>query len=170
MTEKKNTTGLVDSQVLDSRARHGANILTPPPGVPAWRKFLEKFRDPLIIILLVAGALSMLIACYDYFGLGHGADSFIEPAGIFVAIILASGLAFYFENKADKEFGLLNQVNDDEPVQVIRNGFMTEVPKKDVVVGDIVVLNTGNDIPADGVLLEAVTLSVDESTLTGEPS
>lgn len=170
MTEKKNTTGLVDSQVLDSRARHGANILTPPPGVPAWKKFLEKFRDPLIIILLVAGALSMLIACYDYFGLGHGADSFIEPAGIFVAIILASGLAFYFENKADKEFGLLNQVNDDEPEQVIRNGFMTEVPKKDVVVGDIVVLNTGNDIPADGVLLEAVTLSVDESTLTGEPS
>lgn len=162
--------GLTDSEVLESREKHGSNILTPPEGTPVWRKFLEKFSDPLIIILLIAGVLSLGISCYDYFALGHGSDSFIEPVGIFIAIFLATGLGFYVEHKADKEFELLNQVNDDEPVLVMRNGMITEVPKKDVVTGDIVMLNTGNDIPADGTLLEAVTLSVDESTLTGEPS
>lgn len=124
----------------------------------------------MIVILLIAGALSLGISCYEYFGLGHGASVFFEPVGIFVAILLATGLAFYFEHKADKEFELLNQVDDDEPVQVIRGGNVTEIPKKDVVAGDIVILNTGNDIPADGELVEATSLSVDESTLTGEPS
>lgn len=164
-------TGLTGAQVEESRLKHGSNILTPPPGVPVWRKFLAKFKDPMIIILLVAGVLSLCISFYEYYSSAeHGFEAFIEPIGIFIAILLATGLAFYFENKADKEFELLNQVNDDEPVQVIRDGNMTEVPKKDIVVGDIVILNTGNDIPADGRLLEAVTLSVDESTLTGEPS
>lgn len=167
---KQSFEGLSDKEVTDSRLRNGINILTPPPGVPLWKKFLSKFSDPLILILLIAGVLSLGISFYDYFGLGHGADSFIEPVGIFIAIFLATGLAFYFEYKADKEFDLLNQVNDDEPVQVIRGGNMTEIPKKDVVVGDIVKLNTGNDIPADGILLDASSLSVDESTLTGEPS
>lgn len=167
---KQSFEGLSDKEVTDSRLRNGINILTPPPGVPLWKKFLSKFSDPLILILLIAGILSLGISFYDYFGLGHGADSFIEPVGIFIAIFLATGLAFYFEYKADKEFDLLNQVNDDEPVQVIRGGNMTEIPKKDVVVGDIVKLNTGNDIPADGILLDASSLSVDESTLTGEPS
>lgn len=167
---KQSFEGLSDKEVTESRLRNGINILTPPPGVPLWKKFLSKFSDPLILILLIAGILSLGISFYDYFGLGHGADSFIEPVGIFIAIFLATGLAFYFEYKADKEFDLLNQVNDDEPVQVIRGGNMTEIPKKDVVVGDIVKLNTGNDIPADGILLDASSLSVDESTLTGEPS
>ena len=167
---KQSFEGLSDKEVTESRLRNGINILTPPPGVPLWKKFLSKFSDPLILILLIAGILSLGISFYDYFGLGHGADSFIEPGGIFIAIFLATGLAFYFEYKADKEFDLLNQVNDDEPVQVIRGGNMTEIPKKDVVVGDIVKINTGNDIPADGILLDASSLSVDESTLTGEPS
>ncbi len=132
-------------------------------------RFLEKFKDPLIIILLVAGALSIGISCYEYLGLGKDAGVFFEPLGIFIAILLATGLGFIFELKADKEFALLNQVNDDEPVQVIRDGYATQVPRKDVVVGDIVILNTGEEVPADGELLEAVSLSIDESTLTGEP-
>ena len=133
-------------------------------------RFLEKFKDPLIIILLVAGALSIGIACYEYYALPDtGATVFFEPLGIFIAIFLATGLAFYFEARADKEFAILNQVNDDEPVQVIRNGNTTQVPKKDIVVGDIVIITTGEEIPADGELIEAVSLQVDESSLTGEP-
>ncbi len=163
-------TGLSSAEVSESRARHGANILTPPEGTPLWRKFLDKLSDPMIIILIVAGVLSLGISCYEYFGLGHSAETFIEPIGIFIAILLATGLAFYFEHKADKEFDLLNQVSDDDPVQVIRDGNVTEIPKRDVVTDDCVMLSTGNDIPADGVLLEAVSLTVDESTLTGEPS
>lgn len=161
--------GLSDAEVLESRRTNGVNILTPKEKEPLWKKFLDKFTDPLIIILLVAGALSIAISCYEYFSLNEGASVFFEPIGIFVAILLATGLAFYFELKADKEFSLLNQVNDDEPVQVVRNGNMTTVPKKDVVVGDIVYLSTGEEIPADAELLEAVALNVDESTLTGEP-
>ena len=133
-------------------------------------RFLEKFKDPLIIILLVAGALSIGIACYEYYALPDtDATVFFEPLGIFIAIFLATGLAFYFEARADKEFAILNQVNDDEPVQVIRNGNTTQVPKKDIVVGDIVIITTGEEIPADGELIEAVSLQVDESSLTGEP-
>ena len=162
-------TGLTDAQVLESRKKHGANILTPPEKDPLWKQYLEKFEDPLIIILLVAGALSIGISCYEFFGLGHNWTVFFEPIGIFIAILLATGLAFYFELRANKAFNLLNQVNDDEPVKVIRNGNAIEVPKKDIVVGDVVILNTGDEIPADGVLLEATMLSVDESSLTGEP-
>ncbi len=120
--------------------------------------------------MLIAGVLSVGISCYEYWGLDEGAAVFFEPVGIFMAIILATGLAFIFELKADREFEILNKVNDDEPVQVIRDGNVIAIPKKDVVVGDIVILNTGEEIPADGELLEATTLSVDESTLTGEPS
>lgn len=163
-------TGLTDAQVLESRQLHGANLLTPPAKEPLWKKFLEKFSDPLIIILLIAGFLSIGISCYEYWGLGHGFGVFFEPIGIFIAILLATGLAFFFEMKADKEFSLLNQVNDDEPVRVLRNGTTTQVPKKDVVVGDIVYLSTGDEVPADGQLIEAVTLTMDESTLTGEPA
>lgn len=169
MEQQRSFTGLDEREVAESRSKYGLNILTPPKGTPLWKKFMEKFRDPLIIILLIAGGLSLCISFYEYFSLGRGGEAFFEPVGIFAAIFLATGLAFYFEHKADKEFELLNQVNDDEPVQVIRCGNVTEIPKKEVVVGDIVILNTGNDIPADGELLEAVTLSVDESTLTGEP-
>ena len=161
--------GLSDAEVLESRRECGVNILTPPEKEPLWRRFLDKFGDPLIIILLIAGALSIGISCYEYFSLVQGAGVFFEPIGIFIAILLATGLAFIFELKADKEFALLNQVSDDEPVQVIRNGNAMQIAKKDVVVGDIVILNTGEEVPADGELLEAVMLNIDESTLTGEP-
>ena len=169
MEQKHHYTGLTDAQVLESRSKHGANVLTPPEKEPLWKQFLEKFGDPLIIILLIAGVLSIGISCYEFWGLHEGAETFFEPVGIFVAILLATGIAFVFELKADKQFSVLNQVNDDEMVEVIRNGNTTSIKKKDVVVGDIVVLNTGEEIPADGELLEAITLNVDESSLTGEP-
>ena len=169
MEQKHHFTGLTDAEVLESRKKHGANILTPPEKDPLWKQFLEKFGDPLIIILMIAGVLSIGISFYEYFGLGEGGEVFFEPAGIFVAILLATGLAFYFELQADKEFTFLNQVYDDEPVEVIRNGNATQIPRKDVVVGDIVILNTGEEVAADGELIEAVQLHLDESTLTGEP-
>ena len=169
MQQKKHYIGLTDAEVLESRKKYGVNILTPPEKEPLWKQFLEKFTDPLIIILMIAGVLSIGISFYEYFGLNEGFTVFFEPIGIFVAILLATGLAFYFELKADKEFAILNQVNDDELVEVIRNGNATQIPKKDVVVGDIVIINTGAEVPADGELLECVSLNVDESTLTGEP-
>lgn len=169
MEQKHHYTGLTDAQVLESRKKNGANVLTPTEKEPLWKQFLEKFGDPLIIILMIAGALSIGISCYEFFGLGQDAAVFFEPVGIFVAILLATGLAFYFELQADKEFTILNQVNDDEPVEVIRNGNTTQVPRKDIVVGDIVVINTGEEVPADCELLEATSLHMDESSLTGEP-
>lgn len=169
MQQKKHYIGLTDAEVLESRKKYGVNILTPPEKEPLWKQFLEKFTDPLIIILMIAGVLSIGISFYEYFGLKEGFTVFFESIGIFVAILLATGLAFYFELKADKEFTILNQVNDDELVEVIRNGNATQIPKKDVVVGDIVIINTGAEVPADGELLECVSLNVDESTLTGEP-
>ena len=169
MEQKHHYTGLTDAQVLESRRKNGVNVLTPPEKEPLWKQFLEKFGDPLIIILMIAGALSIGISCYEFFGLGQGAAVFFEPVGIFVAILLATGLAFYFELQADKEFTILNQVNDDEPVEVIRNGNTTQIPRKDIVVGDIVILNTGEEVPADSELLVATSLHMDESTLTGEP-
>lgn len=169
MSQTHHYTGLTEAEVAESRGKYGVNILTPPEKEPLWRQFLKKFGDPLIIILMIAGVLSVGISCYEYWGLGQGAGVFFEPVGIFIAILLATGLAFVFELKADKEFALLNQVNDDEPVQVIRGGNIVQIARKDVVVGDIVILNTGEEVPADGELLEAVMLNIDESTLTGEP-
>ncbi len=166
---KEKYKGLTPEEVLASRERYGANVLTPPAKTPLWKRFLEKFSDPLIIVLMVAGVLSIGISFYEYYGLHQGLTVFFEPIGIFMAIILATGLAFIFELKADREFELLNRVNDDEPVTVVRDGGPVQVPRRDVVVGDIALLNTGDEIPADGELLEAVRLSVDESTLTGEP-
>lgn len=169
MSTQPQLTGLTSTQVEESRLKHGSNILTPAKKESVWITFLKKFRDPLIIILLVAGVLSILISFYEYYGLDKGFAVFFEPIGIFIAIILATGLSFFFEYQAEKEFAILNQVNDDEPVQVIRDGNSMEIPRKDVVVGDIVILNTGNEVPADGQLIEAVSLNIDESTLTGEP-
>ena len=169
MATHQRYTGLSPQQVLASRERHGANVLTPVEKEPWWKKLLEKFGDPLIIILLVAGALSVGISFYEYYGLHEGATVFYEPVGIFVAIALATGLAFMFEQKAEREFAILNQVNDDEPVQVIREGRVMHIPRREVVVGDIVMLSAGEEVPADATLLEAHSLRVDESSLTGEP-
>lgn len=170
MTNPQPLTGLTDAEVVESRRLHGDNVLTPPAKEPLWRKFLAKLTDPLIIILLVAAALSIGIAFYEYFGLGHDATAFLEPIGILLAVVLATGLAFIFETKADREFDILNKVNDDEPVRVIRNGQSQQIPKRDVVAGDVVMIGTGDEIPADGTLIDAVALMVDESSLTGEPA
>lgn len=159
--ENKHYAGLSKQQVKASREKHGVNLLTPPTQVPLWKLFLEKFKDPIIRILLVAAALSLIISILH--------NEYAETIGIIAAILLATGVGFWFEMDANKKFKLLNQVNDDILVKVIRDGNIQEVSKKDIVVGDIVVLETGEEIPADGDLLEAVSLQVNESTLTGEP-
>lgn len=169
MPQTHHYVGLSADEVKDSRTQHGINILTPPKKPSLLRLFFEKFKDPIIIILLIAGGLSLGIAYYEYFGLGDDGAVFFEPLGIFVAVFLSTGLAFYFEHRANREFEILNQVNDEEAVRVIREGNTREVPKRDIVVGDIVLIGTGDEIPADGELLQAVQLTVDESTLTGEP-
>ncbi|MGL5272914.1 MAG: cation-transporting P-type ATPase, partial [Phocaeicola sp.] len=169
MEQKKHFTGLSDQQVLKSREKHGENILTPPQKESLWEQFLEKFKDPIIIILLIALVASFGVSCYHYFGLNHGAKVFLEPVGILLAVLLATMVGFWFELDANKKFEMLNQINDDTLVKVIRNGNVCEVPKKEIVVGDLVLLNTGDEVPADGVLHEAVSLQLNESTLTGEP-
>ncbi len=162
--------GLTDALVEESRARHGENVLTPPRRESMLRKFVGKFADPIIVILLVALALSFGIGVYDLVVLGKsGMDAFFEPMGILMAIVLATGLSFLFEERAGRAFDILNQVSDDEPVEAVRNGVSTRIRRRDVVVGDVVVLTTGCEIPADGDLVEAVSLGVDESSLTGEP-
>lgn len=169
MQSNHHHTGLTDAQVLDSRKKHGENILTPPEKESLWALFFEKFTDPIIIILLVALALSVGVSCYEFFS-GHGTASvFFEPVGILIAVLLATVVGFLFELSANKKFEVLNKVNDDTLVKVIRNGNICQIPKKEVVVGDIVILETGEEIPADGELLEAVSLQINESTLTGEP-
>ena len=169
MTNNNTLKGLTPSQVDESRAKHGVNVLTPPPKPSLWVKFFENFKDPMIKILLVALVLSVGIAIYEFITTNHGLQVFFEPTGIFIAIMLATGIGFILEVNANKKFEILNQVNDDVAVKVIRNGVITQVPRKDIVVGDIVILGTGDEIPADGVLLDSVALSVNESTLTGEP-
>lgn len=169
MTTKSFSTGLTEEQVLESRRVHGDNVLTPAARESLFRKFLHKFQDQLIIILLVAAVLSILIACYEFYVLGLGVSVFFEPLGIIIAVLLATGLAFYFEMRAEREFAVLTQVNDDIPVRVVRNGHNHSVPRRDIVVGDFVLLDTGDEVPADGTLLSANSLKVDESTLTGEP-
>ena len=162
--------GLTSQEVEDSRRKHGTNILTPPKKTSLWIQFLEKFEDPIIRILLFAWVLAMIISAIHCWGPDQkGLEAFIEPVGIFFAIMLASTIGFFFEAKAAKAFEVLNQVNDDIPVTVVRDGHVTETTRADIVVGDIVMLGTGDEIPADGILLESVSLQVNESTLTGEP-
>lgn len=161
--------GLSEQEVEESRAEHGGNVLTPPARTPAWKLFLEKFRDPIIRILLVAMLLSFGVSCFQYFSGSEGAGVFFEPIGIFVAVMLSTGVGFYFENRANRKFDILNQVNDEVEVKVIRSGRVQEIFRKDVVVGDVVMLEAGNEIPADGLLLDSLSLRVNESTLTGEP-
>jgi Ca2+-transporting ATPase len=161
-------TGLTDTEVLESRKKYGENILTPPEKESVWAQFFEKFTDPIIIILLVALVLSVGISFYEYFA-GKGFSAFLEPTGILIAVLLATVVGFFFELSANKKFEVLNKVNDDTLVKVIRNGNICQITKKEVVVGDIVILETGEEVPADGELLEAVSLQINESTLTGEP-
>ena len=168
--EREQFHGLSPAEVEHNRERFGSNIITPASRTPLWKIFIRKFSDPLIMILIIAGMLSVGISFYEFYGLGHPFSVFFEPIGIFAAIILATGLAFLFETKAEKEFQLLNQVNDQEAVRVIRGGTATEIPRREIVVGDLVVLSAGDEVPADGNLIRATSMSVDESTLTGEPS
>lgn len=172
MEKKKHPAGLTEAEAIESRRQHGTNILTPAAKIPLWKQFLEKFSDPIIRILLIALLASAAIAGFEYFheGANQGDPGvFMEPVGILVAVLLATGIGFWFEVKANRAFDVLNEVNDEDAVQVIRDGSVREIAKKDVVVGDWVILNAGNEIPADGTLQEAVSLQVDESTLTGEP-
>ncbi|MDR2499341.1 MAG: haloacid dehalogenase, partial [Tannerellaceae bacterium] len=141
-------TGLTDAQVIESRARHGENVLTPPEKESLWAQFFEKFTDPIIIILLVALALSVGVSCYEFFAAGEGFSVFFEPAGILIAVLLATVVGFLFEVSANKKFEVLNKVNDDTLVKVIRNGNICQITKKEVVVGDIVILETGEEVPA----------------------
>ena len=160
MDAKQHYSGLTDTQVKESREKFGSNLLTPPQKTPLWKLFFEKFQDPIIRILLIAALLSLCISFIH--------NEYAETIGIFCAIFLATGVAFWFEMDANKKFDILNQVNDDIMIKVIRNGNLQEVPKKDIVVGDIVLLETGEEVPADGELLEAISLQIDESCLTGE--
>ncbi|MFI3302106.1 MAG: calcium-translocating P-type ATPase, PMCA-type [Rikenellaceae bacterium] len=167
MYEKKYI-GLTNQEVSRSREIHGDNTLTPPPKKSLWVKFIEKFYDPIIIILLVALALSVGVAIYQYVLGLEGLYIFLEPVGIFIAIVLATLIGFLFEVKANTKFEVLNKVNDDTLIKVVREGEIREIPKHDIVVGDTIYLDTGDEIPADCELLEAVSLRVNESTLTGE--
>ena len=153
--------GLTDQEVLQSREKHGVNLLTPPKRPSLLKLYLEKFEDPVVRVLLVAAVFSLIISIIE--------NEYAETIGIIAAILLATGIGFYFEYDANKKFDLLNAVNEETLVKVIRNGKIQEIPRKDVVVGDIVVLETGEEIPADGELIEAISLQVNESNLTGEP-
>src|SRR5262249_18348454 len=145
---------------LASREKHGSNILTPPKRTPWWKLYFEKFDDPVIRILLIAAAVATIVGVVE--------GSYVEGIGILCAVFLSTALAFINEFKAAREFELLNKVSDDTPVRVLRDGQHTSVPRKDVVVGDVVIVETGAELPADGDVLEAVNLRVDESGLTGE--
>ncbi len=153
--------GLTDQEVLQSREKYGANLLTPPKRPSLLKLYLEKFEDPVVRVLLIAAVFSLIISVIE--------NEYAETIGIIAAILLATGIGFYFEYDANKKFDLLNAVNEETLVKVIRNGLIQEIPRKDVVVGDIVVLETGEEIPADGELIEAISLQVNESNLTGEP-
>lgn len=167
--DKQHYKGLTETEVEESRKKHGENILTPPEKESLFVLFLEKFKDPIIKILMVALLLSVGVSCYQFFTEKEAANVFLEPLGILVAVLLATCVSFIFEYNANKKFEILNQVNDDTLVKVIREHHLKEIPRKEVVVGDIVLLNTGDEIPADGRLLESISLQVNESTLTGEP-
>ena len=169
MSEKHHYKGLSEAQVLENRRKYGENTLTPTEKESLWKQFLEKFTDPIIIILLVALIFSFGVSTYEFIVHNEGLNAFLEPVGILFAILLATGVAFYFEVKANKQFEILNQVNDDIYYKVIREERVSQVLKKDIVVGDIVLLETGEEVPADGELLEAISLHINESTLTGEP-
>ena len=153
--------GLSSAQAVESRRQHGENVLTPPKRTPMWKLYLEKYNDPIIKVLLVAAAVSLVLAIIE--------NEFVEVIGIFVAIFLATTIGFYFERDAAKKFNVLTAIGEESPVKVVRDGKVQEIPRRDVVVGDVVVLGVGDEVPADGTLFEATDLQIDESALTGEP-
>lgn len=153
--------GLSDEQVRTSRQQYGDNVLTPPKKTSLWKLYLDKYRDPIIQILLIAALVSLVLAFVEH--------DFVETLGIFIAIFIATTVGFYFECDAARKFRVLTTINEDQPVKVRRDGKVMRVPRRDVVVGDIILVETGDEIPADAVLVEAVNLQVDESSLTGEP-
>ncbi len=156
----KKRQGLSAAEVLISREEHGQNVLTPPKRPSMWRLYLEKYEDPMVRILLVAAVVSLILAFVK--------QDFLETVGIIAAVVLATTVGFYFERDAARKFDVLTQLGEEQPVKVIRDGRVMEIPRRDVVVGDIVMVETGDEIPADGKLLEAIDLQVDESSLTGE--
>ena len=161
--------GLSQEQVEESRRKYGDNILTEPEKEPLWRQFLEKFQDPIIRILLMALCLSVIVSLYQLFSGAESWTVLLEPLGIFLAVMLATCVGFAFEVSANKKFDLLNLAKDERKVTVIRNGMISQIERKNVVVGDTVIIETGDEIPADGTLMEAISLQVNESDLTGEP-
>ncbi|MDE5559715.1 MAG: haloacid dehalogenase, partial [Bacteroidales bacterium] len=174
--ESENRQGLSPKEITASRERHGRNVLTPPEKKSMWRLLLEKFEDPIVRILLVALLLSFIVACYQYWGADESGAVFLEPVGILVAVLLSTGIGFLFERSANKKFDVLNQVNDEVTGRVIRRhseaeteGSVMEIARTELVVGDIILVETGDEIPADARLLESMSLQVNESTLTGEP-
>lgn len=153
--------GLTDNQVEASRSKHGENLLTPPKKTSLWSLYLGKYKDPIIQILLVAAAVSLVFAFIE--------QDFIETIGIFLAIFLATTIGFYFERDAARKFGMLTAMNDEQMVKVRRNGHVVEIKRRDVVVGDVVLVEVGDEVPADGHLQQSTDLQIDESSLTGEP-
>ena len=160
-SENVNLQGLGDAQVEASRSQHGENVLTPPRRTSYWKLYLDKYRDPIIQILLVAALVSLLLAFIE--------RDFMETLGIILAVVIATTVGFYFECDAARRFNVLTAMNEDQRVKVRRNGRVTEVKRREVVVGDIILVEVGDEIPADAQLVEAVNLQVDESSLTGEP-
>lgn len=156
-----NQPGLTDNEVEKSRSAHGENVLTPPERTPLWKLYLEKYKDPIIKILLFAAVISLGLAVIE--------NNYIESIGIILAIILATTIGFYFEMDAAKKFNVLTALGEESPVKVRRNGKVVQVARKDIVVGDIVIIEVGDEIPADGTLIESTDLQIDESSLTGEP-
>ena len=161
MEKANNFRGLTDKEVVKSREEYGENVLTPPKKTSLWRLYLDKYNDPIIKILLVAAAISLGLAAIE--------NDFVETIGIFLAIFFATTVGFYFERDAAKRFDELTALGDDQPVKVWRNGRVVEIAQRNVVVGDVIVIGVGDEIPADGRLLEATELQIDESALTGEP-
>lgn len=159
--DKNKRIGLTDEQVKQSREQHGKNVLTPPQRTSLWKLYLDKYRDPIIQILLVAAFVSLILAFIE--------KNFMETIGIFVAVFLATTVGFYFERDAAKKFNLLTALSEEQPVKVRRNGKVMEIPRHDVVVGDVVLVEVGDEVPADGELIVCNDLQINESALTGEP-
>ena len=159
--DKNKRFGLTDEQVKQSREQHGRNVLTPPHRTSLWKLYLDKYRDPIIQILLVAAFVSLILAFIEH--------NFMETIGIFVAVFLATTVGFYFERDAAKKFNVLTALSEEQPVKVRRGGKVMQIPRHDIVVGDVVLIEVGDEVPADGELLVSTDLQINESTLTGEP-